>query len=240
MAVGYTYTIKEECPICCYKIQVTKVRSRLVKVSEDNDFCAHYKGFNPYYYAVWCCQHCGYAADGRDFKKLKQADMERVAMILLRKNMVMEYTPDRSRADAIQAFKNAIFQAGFVRARPVKIAGLCLKLGWLYREAKEEEKEREMLVMAAHYYDQALTTERFPIGGMTDNTVVYLLGVLYYRTGETEKALRYLSRLIHDKGVRFEYRIYKKAQDLWQDIREKRDREESAETAEVEKKIQNK
>lgn len=235
MAVGYTYSVKEECPICCYEMQVTKVRSRLIKVSEDNDFCSHYKGFNPYYYTVWACQHCGYAADGRGFKELKQSDMERLAMILLRKNMVMEYSPNRSRAEAIQAFKHAIFQAGFVRQRPAKIAGLCLKLGWLYREAKEEEKERDMLVMAAHYYDQALATERFPIGGMTDNTVIYLLGVLYYRTGEMEKSMRYLSRLISDKGARFEYRIYKKAQDLWQDIRDQKEKEKPEEETAAEK-----
>lgn len=64
-------------------------------------------------------------------------------------------------------------------------------------------------------------TEHYPINGLSDNTVVYLIGAIYFRMQDYEKSTQYLSRIIGDQSIRDnDNRLYKRARDLWQTIRE--------------------
>ncbi len=228
MAVGFTYSVERECPICGEKFQVTKTRSRLIKIKQDSDFCVHYKEFNPYYYDIWVCSHCGYASDEKHFDTLREKEKEKIIQFLKDRKVKIEYKEVRTRGDAINAFKLALYYADLIESPESRKAGLYLKLAWLYREAGEEdsdasteakEKEQEVLIRALEGYDRALTTERFPIGSMTDTAATYLIGELYRRTGNTEKAVQYLSRVIGEKRSKMEPAIYNLARDLWQDMR---------------------
>lgn len=224
MAVGFTFTVEKECPVCSEKTKVTRTRSRLIKVSQDYDFCVRYKDFNPYYYSIWVCSHCGYAADEAYFERINEINKEKIAAFLKQKEVKMEYKEERTRDEAIAAYKLAIFFADLVNSKPNRMAGLYLKLAWLYREAGDEAKENEILPRALEYYDKSLTTERYPIGNMTDNAVMYLIGALHYKTGNIEQATQYLSRVVGNENVRdLEPNIFIRARDLWQDIRKERD-----------------
>ena len=63
----YTYTVEKPCPVCGEKTHVTKLKARIITLSTDEDFCVHYQGVNPYRYRVWLCEHCGFAADEKQF-----------------------------------------------------------------------------------------------------------------------------------------------------------------------------
>ena len=66
---------------------------------------------------------------------------------------------------------------------------------------------------------------------MTDNMVVYLIGAIYYRLGDFEKATLFLSRIIGDHDLRsLEPRTFDHARDLWQIIRERKAAEEDAQS----------
>ena len=85
-----------------------------------------------------------------------------------------------------------------------------------------------MLQRAADLYDKSLMTERYPINGLSDTMAMYLIGAIYYRMGELEKATQYISRIIGDQNIRtMDVKLYKRARDLWQTIRE--DKEKAAE-----------
>ncbi|WP_110954352.1 DUF2225 domain-containing protein [Anaerosinus massiliensis] len=225
MAVGFTYSVERDCPICGEKMQVTKTRSRLIKVKQDSDFCVHYKDFNPYYYDIWVCSNCGYASDEKHFNTLREKEKVKISEFLKDRKVKIQYSEVRTREEAVNAFKLAIYFADLIEAPSSRMAGLYLKLSWLYREAGEEEKEQEVLKRALEAYDKALTTERFPIGSMTDTMVTYLIGELYRRTGNKEKAVQYLSRVIGDQRSRMEPAIYNLARDLWQDMRKEEEAE---------------
>lgn len=225
MAVGFTYSVERDCPICGEKMQVTKTRSRLIKVKQDSDFCVHYKDFNPYYYDIWVCSNCGYASDEKHFNTLREKEKVKISEFLKDRKVKIQYSEVRTREEAVNAFKLAIYFADLIEAPSSRMAGLYLKLSWLYRESGEEEKEQEVLKRALEAYDKALTTERFPIGSMTDTMVTYLIGELYRRTGNKEKAVQYLSRVIGDQRSRMEPAIYNLARDLWQDMRKEEEAE---------------
>ncbi len=220
MAVGNIYTAKKICPVCGKEISVTKVRSRIISVKTDDDFCVHYKDFNPYYYTIWICEKCGYAADENHFTgHMHPKHQELIRNFLNERKISLEHREERTLAEAVRSYKLAIFFAELISASAGHIAGLYLKLAWIYREDEDKEKEDEALAKAVVYYDKSLSTERYPIGNMTDNMVIYLIGAIYKRIGNYESATQYLSRVIGDQRARSETKIFNKARDLWQDIR---------------------
>lgn len=221
MAVGNTFVVEKVCPICEQTMRVVKTRSRIMVTSRDEDACTHYKNFCPYYYTVWVCEHCGFAADEKTFTtKMPDRHLLILRAVLLTKNIKVPFAEERTIGNASTAFRLALKFLDLIHGKSSKKAKYAHQLAWVYREAGDVEQEREFLQKAVKYYEEALATEHFPIDALTDNAVIYLIAAIYKRLGEPDKATPYLSKLISDKGVKErEPRILDKARDLWGDIR---------------------
>lgn len=218
----FTFTVSKTCPICGEATRVVKTKSKITVVKTDEDFCVHYKDFNPYLYKIWFCEKCGYAADEKTFLSAMPVTHKRkIKEFLDQRKLGMQFVEERGVPDAVAAFKLAIFYAEMTDQPLAKRAGMYLELGWIYRYSGEQEKEQEMLQRAAELYDRSLMTERYPIGGMSDDTALYLVGAIYVRLENYEKATQYLSRLIGDQGLRDrDIQLYKRTRDLWQNVRD--------------------
>ncbi len=223
MAIGNTFVVEKVCPICGKSTRIVKVRSRQIVERTDEDFCAHYKDFNPYYYTIWVCEHCGYAADEKHFMKpMPERSKQKIQDFLKDRTLGFQFAEERGLPEAVASFKLAIFYAELITTPLSHRAGLYLELGWLFRssEGKNKEEEEQALRKAMELYDQSLMTERYPVGALTDTTVIYLIGALHYRLGDIDSATHYLSRIISDNDSRIQERkLYEKARALWQDIR---------------------
>ena len=219
----HCFMVEKPCPVCMKSTRVIKTRSRLIVEKTDEDFCVHYKEFNPYYYKIWVCEHCGFAADEKTFlTKLPERTRAKLWEFLSQKKLDIEFTEERSLPDAIASFQLAISYLDLIHASLSKKASTHLQLAWIYRESGDKELEEE-------YYDQSLTQERYPIGNLTDNAAMYVVGAIYYRLGDYEKCAQHLSRIIGDQSVRSrEPQIFDKARDLWSYVREERKKEEKA------------
>lgn len=213
------YTVSKICCVCDKKFLVTKVRSRLIKLGQDTDFCTYYKHINPYYYSVWVCQHCGYAAQDNHFGAIASAKASTISQILTDKAMDMNYCLERTREQAANAYKLAIVFAKMEKLPASKLAGLHLRLAWLYREARLDAEEHTNLSLAAAYYEQALQRERLPVGKMTETTLAYLVGELLRRTGRLHQSLPYFNKVIATPQAKLEKRILVMARDAWQAVR---------------------
>ena len=225
MAVGNTFVVEKTCPICGETVRVVKVRSRQIVERTDEDFCAHYKDFNPYYYTIWVCEKCGYAADEKHFLAvMPERNKQKIQEFLNGRSIGFQFVETRGLPEAVASFKLAIFYAELIGAPLSHRAGLYLELAWLYRDAEDQEKEEQAMRKAIEIYDESLMTERYPVGMLTDTTVIYLIGALYYRLGDIETATQYLSRIISDKDSRIQDRkLYERARYLWQDVRAARE-----------------
>ncbi len=218
----FTFTVQKTCPICGESTRIVKTKSKLMVEKTDEDFCVHYKGFNPYFYKIWFCEHCGFAADEKTFLgTMPSLHKKKIQEFLAQRKLGMQFVEERGIPDAVASFKLAIFYAEMTDQPLAKRAGLYLELAWIYRADGEQDKENEMMQRAADLYDTSLMTERYPINGLSDNTVVYLIGAIYFRMQDYEKSTQYLSRIIGDQSIRDnDNRLYKRARDLWQTIRE--------------------
>ena len=216
-----TFTVEKTCPICKESTRVVKVRSRLPVLKRDEDGCVHYEDFNPYYYTVWTCEHCGFAADEKTFTtKMPDRHLKILRGDLLANKFGIDFVEERTLDDAIFAFKLAISYVEQVEGKFSTQAKYAHQLAWIYRDAGDEKNERKFLERAAKLYDSALAKETFPVDGLSDSGAVYLIGAIYWHLGEPEKSAAYLSRLVGDDGLRSrDPRLFDKVRDLWGDVR---------------------
>ena len=228
----YLYVVKKPCPICSMETRATKVRSRLITETVDNDLCTHYKDINPYYYRIWVCEHCGYAEDERHFLNgVAPKAKKEIQDFLAGHHGTSEFKEQRTRDDAIKALKLAIFYTKFTTETFAHKAGLNLTLAWIYREAGDKENEEKFLAEAGKLSIESRSREVFPLGQLTEADCIYLIGAIHFRLGDYDTAGRYLSMLMHNKELETKERvIVDRAKDLWSDMRD-RMKEERAETS---------
>lgn len=214
------YVVEKDCPICQQKFPVTKVRNRMRMLKQDTDFCTYYDGLNPYYYVVWVCPHCGYAAQDSHFSELTNAAIEKIQAFLKGKKVSIDFGGERTLEQALKTYKLAIFYAEMINSLPSQLGGLYLKLAWLFREANRKEEEKLALTKAVENYDLALMKETLPIGNMSEMTLIYLVGELMHRIGKYEDALTYLSKVVNSPQARQEKRVLDMARDMWHQVRD--------------------
>lgn len=208
------YTVEKACVMCDKKFTVTKVRSRLSMLKQDSDFCTYYKEINPYYYDVWVCPHCGYAAQDSYFEA-PPPNTATIRKFLADRDVKVNFSGQRTRQDALTTYKLAIFFADMAGTLPSRLAGLYLKLAWLYREGGLPDEEEAMLDQARQQYEKAFLKERTPIGNMSQLTLEYLIGELLRRTGHLPEALNYLGKVVGNPQAKNEKRILEMARDSW-------------------------
>jgi hypothetical protein len=124
---------------------------------------------------------------------------------------------------------NAIVKKGSTSEK----AYICLKLSWLCRGkaevflargAFEESQTMQRLRQEEQsYYEQAfeglqkaVSTENFPICGMDQNTMDFLLAQMAFRLGQYELASKLVSRILTSQGAG--RNVKDKALDLKQEI----------------------
>ena len=215
------FSVEKKCAVCGEKFTATRVRSRLVMIKQDTDFCAHYQDINPYYYTVLVCPHCGYAAQDTGFEEITPAGVERIQKFFAERKVKIDLssTMTRTREQAIVSYQLAILCGELASLPASRLAALLLRLGWLHREAELFEKEKATLAKAANAFEMALSRERTPIGPMSELTVMYLVGELLRRTGQREKALLYINKVVGSPQAKQERRISDLARDAWQEMR---------------------
>lgn len=216
------FMVMKPCPVCGKSSRVLKTKSRLLVQKTDEDFCVHYRDFNPYFYKIWVCEHCGFAADEKAFMtKLTDRTQDKMKKYLEENKPDIGFIDERTAEDAIKTFELAIEQMEVIGAPLSKKASTHLQLAWIYRELENKELEEEHMIKAAELFDQSITQERYPVGNLTDNGAMYLVGAIYYRLGDYEKCAQHLSRIIGDQSIRTrEPQMFDKARNLWSDVRD--------------------
>lgn len=187
------------CPICDTEFKSRTVRigkARLLKT--DLDLRPKYENVDLLKYDVILCPHCGYAALSRYFKFLTSPQAK-----LIKENISPNFKHKQEKGaiytyeEALSRYKLTLANAIVKRARPSEKAYICLKTAWLLRGETESLKddapdfqqkkaalvkeEEEFLRNALEGFLTARQTEGYPMCGMDETTVDYLIAVLAMR-----------------------------------------------------------
>jgi len=223
------YQVEKTCPICEKKFKATKTRGQAITVKTDTDFCTHFQELNPYYYAIWVCSNCGYAAHEERFFTLLESGRNKLKQFLSGKQVNLDFSGPRTWDQAVTSHKLAIYYANLISLPSSHIASLELRLAWLYREKEMETEEQELISRALADYKTAFMKEQTPIGNLTEVTLTYLIGELLRRNGKYDEALTYLSRVVSNPQAKNEKRILDMAREAWQNVRDLKKATESDE-----------
>lgn len=220
---------KCECPVCDEKFLTKTVRTgRIRMISQDSDLRQKYPVDVLKYDAI-VCPNCGYAALNRFFKYMQPAQAKMIQENISKNFHGLEekgdiYTYD----DAIERHKLALASAVVKKAADSEKAYICLKTAWLFRgkaeslpkdmeNYKEEvralkKQEIELLNNACEGFSSAYSKEDFPMCGMDELTLEYLMADLCRRTGRFDESGRYISRVLTNRSAN--ERIKNKARDV--------------------------
>lgn len=200
------YNKEVTCPVCDHVFKASTVKSSAYRmIKKDSDFFIRYSLINPYFYDVWVCNSCGYAAMKTDFYSIRSIEIEAVQKSITPKWKGRMYPEIYDVHIAIERYKLSLLNYIITNAKSSKKAINCIKLAWMYRLLEtEESQEMELLFLkqALEGLSDAYYAEAFPIYGMDKYSAMYLIGELNRRIGHTENSLVWFSNVITTPNVK--------------------------------------
>lgn len=209
------YEQEKTCPICHMQFTILRIRnSQCIVQKRDTDFCVYYESIDPYLYSVWVCPYCGYASPDSIFSDLSPQEIEEISIAFKGKEIKVDFSGERNLDTAIASHKLATYCCELRNCKSSAMAGLYLKIAWLYRKTNNP-REKDYLLKALEYYQLAYDQEPFPLGNLSELAVRYLIGELYRRTGNPKEAIQWFNRVVSDRYSKNEPRITNMARDQW-------------------------
>lgn len=222
------------CPICGKEVKAKNVKTGKAKfVNTDIDLRPIYSNIDILKYDIVLCNYCGYAALTKYFDSVtsiqKKNIEEKISSVFKQRNDEMD---SYSYKVALERYKLALVSVTVKDVAASEKGYLCLKISWLMQnraklteELDEEEKERTLeeaqkySVKALELLTKARMEEDYPICGMDEPTLDYLLAALSYQDNQLDFASRMLSNVSVSREA--SDRLKDKAYDLKQKISEK-------------------
>ncbi len=224
-----------DCPVCSSKFTSLTVKNAKVRLlGTDLDLRPKYQQMDPIKYDVVLCPKCGYANIAKNFPVVMPAHKK-----LIIENISSNFTYEDPEStvysydEAITRYKIALSNAMVKRAKDSEKAYLCLRMAWVirgktetmdknapgYQEAVEELKidEKGALQLARDGFVNARGGEDFPVAGMDETTVDYLISALSVELGDPTTASRLLSGIIVSKTAN--NRVKERARDLMDTVK---------------------
>jgi hypothetical protein len=217
---------------------------KLKLVRTDQDLRPVYEQMEPLKYDVVLCPHCGYAVLAKYFGGLTASQLKAV-----RTEVSSGFVPQETKGstydfeEALNRYKLCLANAIVKRAKPSEKAYICLKAGWMLRsyeealvvtgpedmllEQKLKRQEQEFLKSALEGFISARQTEDYPIAGMDEITLEYLIAVLAMEFGQDEIASRLISNILVSPSVN--RRIKDKARDIKEELLARKKEKKAAE-----------
>lgn len=207
------------CPICDNEFTSKTIRAGKTKLIEQElDLRSKYDLSDPVKYEPVVCGKCGFAALSRFFKPVSSTHAK-----LIQENIsatfkgITEPGEVYSYEDAILRYKLVLASTVVKQAKNSERAYVCLKMAWAYRgqaenlpsDTPDREKvlgeikaaEQECIENAYEGFKAAFSQETFPMCGMDESTVTYLVAELARRVGAYEEAGRWISQILTSRSA---------------------------------------
>lgn len=222
-----------ECPVCYKEFKEHTIRTgkaRLLKTAMD--LRPTFEGIEPLKYDVVQCKECGFTALTRYFVPMtvaqRKAITEKVSANFKKPEEKKLYSYD----DAITRYRMALVNSVVKQAKASEKAYVCLRGGWLCRSYIEDMQEKgnedaakiaevtaleeEFLKNAFEGFIQAEQSENFPMCGMDESTLEYLIAALAIRFKRLDIASKLISNLLMSQNVNA--RVKDKVRDLKDEV----------------------
>ncbi|MCO1600576.1 DUF2225 domain-containing protein [Desulfosporosinus nitroreducens] len=217
------YEKKLTCIFCGSPFISQRVRSRFaVPYRTDSDFCPHFRegNYNPHYYFVNVCPECGFAFSEEFSEQFPLGSKELINSRITKHWKKRDFGEERDLQQALESYKLAILAGTLKKEKNAVLAGLCLRLAWLYRTEDNTEQEMRFLVLALKAYEESFVHSDFADTSMSEIRVLFMIGELSRRLEQYKKAVSYFSKIIQHKNADGEPKIVNLAREQWREAAE--------------------
>lgn len=208
------------CPVCEKQLRAKAVKSNSARfVDTKADLRPVYSNINITKYDAVCCPNCGFAALTQNFGKITATQRK-----LIHDKIQINYkSHEEAECDfyttemAISRMKMALLCTITKEGKDSEIGYVCLKISWLYQALAEEVpgddpdaaskkelylKEADNAAMKAYErLTNARSCEDYPIAGMNEATLDYLLAYFAYKKGDYQTAMQFLSGVVASRSI---------------------------------------
>ncbi len=222
-----------QCPICDSEFKVKAVRTGKIKlIDQDDQLRPIYENhIDPLKYDAITCSKCGYTALTRYFKPVTTAQYRTIKQEFCAnfRGLPEEKGSCMSYEGALLRHKLALICALKRNAKSSEKAYIFLKMAWLLRgeietldkaDPRQEElkkEERECIQKAYEGFLMAFSKENFPMCGMDEISLRYIMAVLAHDIGKIEDSVKMLASVLNSRTA--SRRIKDKALDLKEKIK---------------------
>ncbi len=238
MESDFIFDKKVQCPVCDKEFKSKTVKTGKPRlIGSDSDLRPKYAGIDSIKYDAIVCPHCGYASLSRFFSYMTAAQAK-----LIKDNVTAAFKGLPQSGDtytyeeAVNRHKLALLNTIVKKGKISERAYTCLKIAWLYRGMKEniptdnpnaaklikvcEQNEKDMIANAFDGFVTSRAKEDFPICGMDESTLDYLIADLAAKLGKYEVAAKMASAVIVSRTANA--KLKEKARDLRDVMKTKR------------------
>lgn len=208
------------CTVCDKVFKTKMIKSgRLKRMESDMDLRPRYEHIDTLKYSVISCPYCGYTAITRYFEHLSSMQVK-----MIKEQVCSKFKPDGSVEatlidydTAIERYKLSLFNTIVKKGKTSEKAYTCLNLAWLLRgkaesldpadpataEARKECKEQEEAFYAQAFegFTKAVSTETYPMCGMDECTMDYLLATMAYHFKKYDVASKCIARILQSPSA---------------------------------------
>lgn len=196
----FLYVKQIDCPVCGRSFSCKIMKSGKAKLlGTDPDLRPKHEGIDSVKYDVQLCNRCGYAALSRYFNLVTPGQCKLIRENISKKVHLNVYKDEiYTYPEAVERYKLALANAIVKKARSSEKAYICLKSAWVLRgyaeylseQSMEEDtsgselleqiktQEEDYIINAYEGFIEARRTEDYPMAGMDEFTMDYLLAVL--------------------------------------------------------------
>ena len=224
-----------ECPVCDEKFPAKIMKTGKAKLlGTDQDLRAKYEGIDAVKYEVLLCPYCGYAGLMKYFPHISSGQAKLVRENISKQVQLHTYRDEiYTYEEAMERYQLCLANAVVKRARASEKAYICLKTAWLVRGWKESlaeeadkqaqideltQAEENYLLNAYNGFLEAVQSESFPMCGMDEMTLNYLLAILASHFKKYDVASKLVASILTSTSANA--RMKDKARDLKEQILE--------------------
>lgn len=203
------------CPVCDKVFKTKTIKSgRVKRLEPDKDLRPRHQYIDTLKYDICSCPNCGYTAMHRYFPHVSPTQAK-----LLKDEICSDFHPRNEPEPAaydydmaIDRYKLSLYNTMVKRGKVSEKAYTCLKIAWLYRGKAEtmntqtqagkmliedcKEQEEKFYQQAYDGFMKAVSTEMFPICGMDQGTMDFLLSAMSIHYKKYDVASKLLAGIL--------------------------------------------
>lgn len=203
------------CKVCDHVFKTKVIKSgRVKRLEPDRDLRPRFQYIDTLKYDITSCPACGYTAMNRFYEHLTPTQIK-----LIKEQISSNFHPDNKPEKAvydydevIDRYKLSLVNTVVKKGKDSEKAYTCLKIAWLLRgkgetmagntpeekaaKAEVQKEEEEFYQQAFEGFMKAISEEMFPMCGMEQSTVDYILAYMAYHFKKYEIASKFLASVL--------------------------------------------